>query len=70
MRCFARYSTICSIYKKCEKHVWSVTFSKVAGFTKVTHPIHGCFSHFLNCTNGTKSRKTSHIIKNINDKYL
>ena len=22
---------------------------------------HGCFSRFLNCTNGTKSRKTSHI---------
>ena len=23
--------------------------------------LHGCFSRFLNCTNGTKSRKTSHI---------
>ena len=22
--------------------------------------LHGCFSRFLNCTNGTKSRKTSH----------
>ena len=22
--------------------------------------IHGCFSRFLNCTNGTKLRKTSH----------
>ena len=22
---------------------------------------HGCFSRFLNCTNGTKSRKTSHM---------
>ena len=21
--------------------------------------VHGCFSHFLNCTNSTKSRKTS-----------
>ena len=23
--------------------------------------LHGCFSRFLNCTNGTKSRKTSQI---------
>ena len=23
--------------------------------------LHGCFSHFLNCTNGTKSHNTSHI---------
>ena len=23
--------------------------------------LHGCFSRFLNCTNGTKSRKTSHL---------
>ena len=44
--------------KKREKHPWrSVTFSKVA---KVTL-LHGCFSHFLNCTNGTKSRKASHM---------
>ena len=27
---------------------------------KVTF-LHGCFSRFLNCTNGTKSHKTSHI---------
>ena len=24
--------------------------------------LHGCFSRFLNCTNGTKSRKASHMI--------
>ena len=24
--------------------------------------LHGCFSHFLNCTYSTKSRKASHII--------
>ena len=24
--------------------------------------LHGCFSHFLNCTNSNKSRKTSHIV--------
>ena len=23
--------------------------------------LHGCFSRFLNCTNGAKSRKTSHV---------
>ena len=26
---------------------------------KVTH-LHGCFSRFLNCPNGTESRKASH----------
>ena len=26
---------------------------------------HGCFSSFLNCTNGTKSRKASHILNTI-----
>ena len=41
------------------KNTWSVTFSKVAGY-KVTL-LHGCFSHFSNCTNGTKSRKTPHM---------
>ena len=25
----------------------------------------GCFSRFLNCPNGTKSRKASHIVKKI-----
>ena len=24
--------------------------------------LHGCFSRFLNCTNGTKSHKTSNIL--------
>ena len=23
--------------------------------------LHGCFSHFLNCTNGTKSRNAPHL---------
>ena len=50
-------------FKKREKHLWRcVTFSKVAGLKplslpKVTLP-HGCFSCFLNCTNGTKLQKT------------
>ena len=52
--------------KKIEKHPWRiVTLSKVAGFwpatvLKVTL-LHGCFSRFLNCTNGTKLRK-HHIV--------
>ena len=38
-------------FKKREKHPWtSVTFSKV-----------GCFSRFLNCTNGTKSGNPTHL---------
>ena len=45
-------------FKKREKHPWrGVTFSKVA--LKVTL-LHGCFSRFLNCTHGTKSRNASH----------
>ena len=52
-------------FKKREKHPWSVNFSKVAGFKprsllKLTL-LHGCFSRFLNCTNGTKSRNTPHM---------
>ena len=45
-------------FKKREKHSWrSVTSSKVVGL-KVTL-LHGCFLHFLNFANGTKSRKDS-----------
>ena len=29
-------------------------------FTKINTP-HGCFSRFLNCTNGTKSHNAQHI---------
>ena len=58
--CFARFSTFLQ-FKKYGKHPWrSVTFSKVAKL-KVTL-LHRCFACFLNCTNGTKSRKASHII--------
>ena len=56
--CVARFATICTILKTW-KITRSVTFSKVAGY-KVTL-LHRCFSHFLNCTNGTKSQKTSHM---------
>ena len=53
-------------FKKRGKRTWrSVTFSKIARFQPATLPkvtlLHGCFSRFLNCTNGTKSSKTSHI---------
>ena len=52
--------------KKREKHLWrSSTFSKVVGQKPATllkvALLHGCFSRFLSCTNGTKSRKTSYI---------
>ena len=38
----------------------SVTLVKLLDILKVTL-LHMCFSCFLNCTNGTKSRKASHI---------
>ena len=52
-------------FKKRENHPWrSVTFSKLqaeaCNFTKNTTPPWGCFSYFLNCTNGTKSSKPPH----------
>ena len=67
-----RYSGIVSIcgalrnlvpfihFKNHEKHSWkSFTFNKVESFNlqllKVTL-FNGCFSHFLNCKNGTKSQ--------------
>ena len=53
MRCTIWYH-LCNL-KNVKKHPWrSVTFSsKLAGQQK-----RGCFSHFLNCTNDAKSRKT------------
>ena len=63
--CVVRFGTICTI-KKCEKHSWrSVNSSNVAGFKHATllelTLLHGCFSRFLNCANGTKSRDASHL---------
>ena len=41
-------------FKKHKKNPWkNVSFSKVATLLKLT-PFHGCFSRFLDCTNGTK----------------
>ena len=53
-------------FQKREKHLWrSVNFSKVAGFKPATllklTVLHGYFSLFLNCTNGTKSSNASQI---------
>ena len=46
-------------------HGWMLILVKVQALAynllKVTL-LHGRFSHFLNCTNGTKSRNVSHII--------
>ena len=49
--------------KKREKHPWGdVTFSKVKPATILkVELLQGCFSRLLNCTNGTKSCKTSHF---------
>ena len=41
------------------KHVKNVL--QPATLLKVTL-LHGCYSRFLNCTNGTKLRKASHIL--------
>ena len=53
-------------FKKREKHPWrSVNFSKIslkpATLLKLAL-LHGCFSRFLNCTNGTKSRSASQLL--------
>ena len=46
-------------FKKREKHPWR-SINLPATLLKVTL-LHGCFSRFLNCTNGTKSRNAAHI---------
>ena len=53
-------------FKKREKHPWrSAIFIKVAGVLSATllkvTLLHGCFSCFLNCKNGTKSCNASII---------
>ena len=59
------FFNICDVFcdlvpnKKRVKHPRrSVTFSKVVGWSKL---LHGCFSCLLNCANGTKSLKASHV---------
>ena len=50
-------------FEKREKHAWkSVTFNKITGnFTKSSIPLWVFFTFFSNFTNGTKSRKVSHV---------
>ena len=50
MWCASRFGTICTIQKR-EKHLLLLVTL-----------LHGCFSRFLNCTNGTKPRNASHIM--------
>ena len=48
-------------FEKHEKHPRrSAAFSKPATLPTVTL-LHGCFTRFLNCANGTKLHKASHI---------
>ena len=55
-------------FKKREKHLLrSVNFSsrlKPATLLKLTL-VHGCFSRFSNCTDGTKSRNAPHILLSV-----
>ena len=53
---FAPFAAICTVQK-----TWKASLFQPATLIKVTL-LDGCFSRFLNCTNGTKSRKASYII--------
>ena len=46
-------------FKKRKKHPWS---SAACNFNKSSTPS-WVFSRFLNCTDGTRSRKASHLVK-------
>ena len=54
MRCAIRYH-FCNL-----KNVKN-THGEVLPLLLKATLLHGCFSRFLDCTNGTKSRKASHI---------
>ena len=59
----ASFGTIWTIKKRENNHGGVLLLVKLhtkACDLKVT-PLHGCLSHFLNCINGTKSLKPSHI---------
>ena len=55
MRRFARFGTICIILKNVKNIHGGVILLVKLQASANTPP------HFLNCTNGTKSRKVSHI---------
>ena len=51
-------------------HLYNLTNVKnTHGFSKVTLP-HGCFSRFYNFSNGTKSRKASHMSSSITHEVI
>ena len=58
---FARFSTFCSL-----KHAKNTCGEVIVlSFSLQLHEItllHGSFSRFLNCTNGTKSRRATHLL--------
>ena len=61
-------------FKNHEKHSWkSFNFNKVESFNwqllKVTL-FNGCFSHFLNCKNGTKSQNNQYAKFLLRNVYL
>ena len=57
--CLARFGTICTIFVQ-----------QPATLLKLTL-LHGCFSRFLNCTNGTKSRNAPQLqLKNCPGRYF
>ena len=64
MWCIIRFGTICTIKKNVKSTHGGVLLlvKKPATLLKLAL-LHGCFSRFLNCTNGTKSRKASHIFQ-------
>ena len=62
MRCVAQFSTMWHNLKNVKNTYGGVLLlvKEPATLLKVTL-LHGCFSRFLICTNGTKSRKAPHI---------
>ena len=56
MSCVGRFGTICTIFKNVKN-----THGGVLILVLELTLRHGCFSRFLNCTNGAKSRNASHI---------
>ena len=58
---FAPFGTICKILKTWKTPLEECYFWYSCRLLKVTLH-HGCFSRFLNCTNGTKSRNASHMM--------
>ena len=67
---FLSYVTLCAIWHLCNlenmKNICSSdTLSKVEGSNLqlcLKYLLHGCFSRFLNCTDGAQSRKASYQV--------